>query len=95
MANRGFYRDLRDLGFRTFDGIIDESFDLIDNDQDRIQRVFQIVNDLCRQDLIEFLAQCQAVCKYNQQHMIHQAQQERKEFPNKFFQFLRQHQWTI
>lgn len=95
VANRGFYRDMRDLGFRTFHGIIDESFDLIDNDQDRIERIFQVIDDLCHRDLKEFLQQCQDICKYNQQHMIERAARERKEFPDRFFQFLKQHQWMI
>lgn len=68
-TNRGFYRDLRQLGFRTFDGIIDESFDLIDNDQQRMDRIVTIVGDLCQQDLASFLASCHDICKYNQERL--------------------------
>ena len=44
-SNAGFYRDLRNLGFQTFGHVIDESFDLIDNTQDRLNRIFEIVHD--------------------------------------------------
>lgn len=87
-ANRGFYRDLRSIGFRTFDHVIDESFDLIDNAQDRMDRLFDVVRDLCDQDLDAFIAECQDVCKYNQQHLVEYIQTTRDSFPARFFQFI-------
>jgi hypothetical protein len=45
----------------------DESFDLIENNQDRLKRLTEIVKDLCQQDLKQFLDACQETCKYNQQ----------------------------
>jgi hypothetical protein len=79
------------LGFRTFDSVIDESFDLISNSQDRIERIAQVVDDLCRQDLVSFLQECYNTCKYNQQHLAEMRQQVRKEFPERFRQFIQQH----
>lgn len=93
VANQGYYRSLRDLGFRTFDHLIDESFDSIENNQDRIERIATVIEDLCRQDLVSFLLSAQEVCKYNQQHLLHYRDQVRSEFPDRFFQFLKQHQW--
>jgi hypothetical protein len=87
----GFYRDLRSLGFRTFDHVIDESFDVIENVQDRMDRVTDIVTDLCGQDLVSFLAACEDVCKYNQQHLDEFTAQSRRDFPETFFQFLEDH----
>ena len=87
-ANAGYYRDLRNLGFRTFDGIIDESFDSIDHNQTRIERIAQIVEDLCQQDLDSFLTECHAVCKYNQEHLAQLRIEERKNFPERFTQFI-------
>lgn len=87
-TNRGYYRDLHQLGFRTFGHVIDETFDMIDNDQDRLERIAQVVNDLCQQDLAEFLDQCYNVCKYNQQHYHELRSQVPQEFPNRFFQFI-------
>jgi hypothetical protein len=84
----GFYRDLRSLGFRTFGHVIDESFDLIANAQDRMDRVIDTVADLCDQDLDSFLTACEDVCKYNQQRLDEFTTQTRRDFPERFFQFL-------
>jgi hypothetical protein len=91
VANRGFYRDMRDLGFRTFDHVIDESFDLIDDNQARIERITDIVEDLCRQDLSAFLDACQEVCKYNQQHLNALVPQIQAEFPDRLQKFTQPH----
>ena len=91
-ASRGWYRDLRDLGFQSFGHVIDESFDLIDDNQTRMERLVQIVDDLCQQDLRSFLAECESVCKYNQQHLIAFQKQHRNQFPEKFFQFTAKHE---
>ena len=92
VANAGYYRDLRNLGFQTFSHVIDESFDQIDSPMDRAERIISIVKDLCQQDLASFLDSCYNVCKYNQQHLMELRKQIRSEFPDQFWQFLQQHQ---
>lgn len=92
VANAGYYRDLRNLGFQTFSHVIDESFDQIDSPMDRAERIISVVKDLCQQDLASFLDSCYNVCKYNQQHLIELCSQIRSEFPERFQQFLQQHQ---
>ena len=84
----GYYRDLHRLGFKTFGHVIDESFDQIQNHQDRMDRIITIVQDLCQQDLDSFLKECYTVCKYNQQHLRELAPQLQAEFPERFFQFI-------
>jgi hypothetical protein len=71
--------------------VIDESFDLIDNTQDRLNRIVEIVQDLCSQDLAKFLNECYTVCKYNQQHLSEYREQLRRDFPQRFFDFLQEH----
>lgn len=88
VANQGYYRDLHNLGFRTYHHLIDETFDNIDNNQDRLQRIRDVIIDLTRQDLSEFLCQAQEVSKYNQQHMLDLSQQISKEFPQPFLEFV-------
>lgn len=90
-ANRGFYRDLRNLGFQTFDSIIDESFDLVEDAQARMDRLMQVVGDICGQDLDGFMDACRSICKYNQQHLAQFTQEHRQAFPGIFFQFVSQH----
>jgi hypothetical protein len=87
----GFYRDLQNLGFRTFGHLIDESFDSIDNAQLRMDRIIDVVADLCGQDLASFLRACEDVCKYNQQHLAEFTQHTRRDFPERFFRFLDQY----
>ena len=87
-ANAGFYRDMRNLGFQTYSHIIDESFDTIENNQDRLDRIVTIVKDLCSQDLAAFLNECYNTSKYNQHHHREMAAKVRNEFPERFFQFI-------
>ena len=91
-SNVGFYRDLRNLGFQTFDKVIDESFDMIENHQDRIDRIHDTVQDLCNQDLASFLSACQYICKYNQQHLQELIPRIRSEFPPQFFNLISTHE---
>lgn len=91
VANTGFYRDLHRLGFQTFGHVIDETFDQIEHHQDRVDRIIQIVTDLCQRDLASFLAECYNVCKYNQQRLAELREQTRQEFPDRFSAFFNQH----
>lgn len=91
VANQGFYRDLRNMGFRTFDHVIDESFDQIGDNQQRIERIATIVEDLCRQDLASFYQECYNVCKYNQQHYAEFRHRVARELPEQFQRFIEQH----
>ena len=92
VSNAGFYRDLHKLGFQTFGHVIDETFDQIENHQARVDRIVQIVTDLCRQDLASFLKECYNTCKYNQQRLAELHDQVQREFPDRFAQFIAQHQ---
>jgi hypothetical protein len=84
----GYYQDLHRLGFQTFGHVIDESFDRIDNHQDRMDRIITIVQDLCQQNLDSFMQECYTVCKYNQQHLQELAPRLQAEFPEKFFNLI-------
>lgn len=84
----GYYRDLHRLGFQTFGHVIDESFDSIENHQDRMDRIIAIVQDLCQQDLDSFQKECYTVCKYNQQHLKEITPRLQAEFPEKFFKLI-------
>jgi hypothetical protein len=91
VSTPGFYRDIQNLGFKTFDHLIDESFDQIDAPQQRLDRIVQVVQDLCSQDLDSFITAAQDTCKYNQQHLAEFGFKTRSEFPTKFFNFIKQH----
>jgi hypothetical protein len=88
-SSPGYYRDLHRLGFRTFGHVIDESFDSIEHHQDRMDRIIEVVRDLCQQDLDAFQKECYTVCKYNQQHLQELAPRLQAEFPEKFFNLIK------
>jgi hypothetical protein len=90
VANYGYYRDMHNLGFKTFGHLVDESFDQIEDNNQRLNRVSQVVEDLCRQDLPAFLSEAKETCKYNQHHLAEIRPKIRGEFPERFFQFVNQ-----
>jgi hypothetical protein len=90
VANCGFYRDLIRQGFQTYSNLIDESFDNIDNNQDRLDRVAEVIKDLCQQNLVDFLVAAESISKYNQQHMAELGPRIRRDFPQQFLSFIQQ-----
>ena len=61
-------RDLRQMGFKTFSPFINESYDEIQNDQDRIQAIALEVERLCKMDLHEFAKvklECEKIAQHN------------------------------
>jgi hypothetical protein len=50
------------------------------------------VRDLCNQDLSAFIVETQEVCKYNQQLLAELTPKVRKEFSDRFVQFVAQYQ---
>jgi len=92
VSGRGYYKDLHNLGFRTFGNVINESFDQIDHHQTRIDRIVDIVQDSCQQDLSSFLSACRETCKYNQQHLLEISPRLRAEFPRRFFSLVDNHE---
>ena len=90
VANAGYYKDIRNLGFKTFEHLIDESFDLIEDSQQRVSRIAEVVEDLCKSDLDQFLKESRDICMYNQQHFADTAIKIQQEFPERFLNFLNQ-----
>lgn len=92
VANRGYYQDLHDLGFQTFGTLIDEGFDDIEDNQQRLERVAQEVEWLCQQDLAKFARESYNICKYNQELLAHLRVTTRQELPDRISTFLKSYQ---
>lgn len=92
VANHGYYRDMRNLGFRTFGDLIDESFDAIEDNQQRLERIAQEVEWLCKQDLAKFAKESYNVCKYNQQLLADLRSKTRQQLPDRISKFLKDYQ---
>ena len=58
------------MGFRTFDGIIDESYDLIVNDDERYAAAFAQVEQLCATPQSEILPAIADTVEHNYQLLM-------------------------
>ena len=88
VANAGYYRDIRNLGFRTFDHIIDEGFDVIDDPTDRIKRISDVIADVVNNGAVSFLAAAREVCKYNQLQLKEHNRRERSVLPKNLDRYI-------
>ena len=64
---------LRLLGYKTFSGIIDESYDLETNHENRLVKIANEVDCLCNltgHELQDFLIKSQEICEYNFQRFV-------------------------
>jgi hypothetical protein len=64
--------DLRSLGYKTFDGIIDESYDCIENNHDRWSAAFEQIQFICQQDPAEIYRQALPILEHNQKTLFAQ-----------------------
>ena len=63
-------RNLRQLGFKTFDGIIDEGYDLVDSTVERGNLIIDQMKYLMQQDQQKILDQVKPIAEYNYKLMI-------------------------
>jgi hypothetical protein len=71
VAPAGSLAYLREYGFKTFDGIFDESYDLETNDVTRIERVTQLLktlDDLSVEQRQAIHQQCLPIVEHNYNH---------------------------
>lgn len=64
---------LRDLGYRTFDSVIDNSYDRIKNTTDRYQRLVEILSDMFQgglENMHEIYVACRDDLLHNQQYFL-------------------------
>lgn len=65
VAGKGYLANLRKLGFRTFENIIDESYDTVDNDAERWQQAWNQVEWLNRQPQALVLEKIRPIVEHN------------------------------
>jgi hypothetical protein len=65
-----YLRNLRSLGFQTFDSIINESYDAESDIINRYQKAWAQVEYLCQQDSSKIRSQVRDILIYNQQHFL-------------------------
>lgn len=64
-SGQHWLRTFRNIGFKTFDGIIDESYDNIENSYDRWTMAYEQVKYLCTLDQEEVLNKVKPILEYN------------------------------
>jgi hypothetical protein len=69
-SSAGFYQKLNDRGYKTFDGLIDESFDKIRDNDKRLLAIADAVADLVNSDLDLFLKNARPICEHNREHFF-------------------------
>ena len=63
----GSLKQLREMGYCTFDQAIDNSYDLITNSTDRWRSILHTIQQLQQQDLSKWFESCRAEIEHNQQ----------------------------
>jgi len=70
MGVPGILKDLQNLGFKTFGDYVDESYDLIDNEMDRVNRVAETVNDIVCNGSVDFAQSVEHITEHNWNRLV-------------------------
>ena len=87
-ANRGYLKDLRSAGFKTFGHLIDESYDQIDGPRARMDYIIATIAWISKHGAAEFWEASRDVCKYNQQRLVEYNREQRAQLPVTLQQYL-------
>ena len=66
VSNKHFLMNLRSLGFKTFDGLIDESYDEMDKHTDRVDAVLSVIDQLNLKKSRELYQESKEIRLHNQ-----------------------------
>ena len=61
----GYLENLRRLGFKTFENVIDESYDQVEDDKKRFDMVIEQIEQLLQKDQVEVLLKIKDICEHN------------------------------
>jgi hypothetical protein len=70
VAPAGSLKLLRELGYKTFDSVIDTSYDTIENNTERWIAVYNLINSLKHSNLYDIYQKCKDDILHNQQHFM-------------------------
>jgi len=69
-AGQGYLANLRRLGFQTFHGIVDETYDTIEDLEERMTLAWREVENMCQRDPQQYYPALDSVLTHNQQHFL-------------------------
>jgi len=70
MGVPGMLKDLKNLGFKTFGEYIDESYDSIENESDRLSRLVATVNDIVANGSVDFANTVKSITDHNWNRLV-------------------------
>ncbi len=70
LSNVDFYKDLKKIGFKTFDSLIDESFAYEPMIELRTQKLVATAKSIIDQGSLDFFNAAQDICNYNFDHLM-------------------------
>lgn len=83
LSNVEFYNHLKDLGFKTFDTLIDESFAYEQNLEFRVKKLVQTTDYIIQNDALKFYEAAQEICEHNfNQYLYLSAKEKYDSFTN-------------
>jgi len=74
----GSLKNLRSFGYKTFHPYIDETYDTIDNDEDRVEAICNEIERLCKlsdTEILEWQRNVEPIILHNYQHFCNTGQQ--------------------
>ena len=87
VSNYGMLNRLKSFGFKTFDKWWDESYDLIENDRNRLDEIFKLIshlNKLSIDELNDMYLEMIPILKYNYNHLLNNIGNEFYEFHTEY-----------
>ena len=81
LARPKFLETIKSLGYQTFHGIIDESYDNEENDATRMLMAVNEIEKLCKMPLNELqdkMEQCKSICEHNYNVLLSSLQKTKR-----------------
>jgi len=70
VSTRHHMKNLRQIGFRTFDGLIDETYDGLEHTKDRIEAIHQELGKLDLKRSRDLYQGSREICRHNRDHLM-------------------------
>lgn len=91
MGPKNYLMHLRALGFNTFEGLIDESYDQLDDAKLRAKAISNLLEQLDLENSKKFYEQSREICEHNQRHLLNLAGRHKFDLWKNFEQFFKSH----
>lgn len=70
VGNKNYLENLRSIGFKTFDGLIDESYDSMNDHKQRAEAISNLLSDLDLEKSKKFYRDSRDICEHNQKVLL-------------------------